>query len=171
MGWYLGGKKQSSGLNYTNRTSRFVVSKWGKQAIPIKQVKYRYSYSRISRRKRDLIKIRDRSSERFQQQLLYFTSFSFPVGWKAASWCHLEPYFPALLSVIAGHSPALQGHIAAQDPAVLQLDAFRRTLQVGRQAGRGRRARAPLIGQRRDGRVLLVRGRGRRERRRALLTG
>lgn len=45
------------------------------------------------------------------------------------------------------HPPALQGHIAAQDPAVLQLDAFRRTVQVGRQAGCGRRARAPLIGQ------------------------
>lgn len=45
------------------------------------------------------------------------------------------------------HSPALQGHIAAQDPAVLQLDAFRRTLQVSRQAGCGWWTRAPLIGQ------------------------
>lgn len=74
------------------------------------------------------------------------------------------------------NSPALQGHIAAQDPAVLQLDAFRRTLQVGRQAGCGRRARAPLIGQwaaaeRRDGRMLPVWGRGWRERGRAWLTG
>lgn len=78
--------------------------------------------------------------------------------------------------VVAGHSPALQGHIAAQDPAVLQLDAFRRTLQVGRQACCWRWAGAPLIGQRaaaqgRDGRMRLVWRRGRREGRRALLTG
>lgn len=74
-----------------------------------------------------------------------------------------------------GHSPALQGDIAAQDPAVLQLDAFCRTLQVGRQAACGWGARAPLIGQRaaaegRDGWMLLVRRRRRGERWWALLS-
>lgn len=78
--------------------------------------------------------------------------------------------------VVVGHSPALQGHIAAQDPAVLQLDAFRRTLQVGRQACCWWWAGAPLIGQRaaaqgRDGRVRLVWRRGRWEGWWALLTG
>lgn len=89
---------------------------------------------------------------------------------------HLELDFLAQMWVTTGHSPALQGHIAAQDPAVLQLDAFRRILQVSRQAGCGWWTRAPLIGQRAaaqggDGRMLFVWGRGWWERRRSLLSG
>lgn len=88
---------------------------------------------------------------------------------------HMTPGLRRACSA-AGRSPALQSHIAAQHPAVLQLDAFRCTLQVSRQAGCGGRTRAPLIGQRAaaqrgDGRVLLVWGRSRRKGRRGLLTG
>lgn len=44
--------------------------------------------------------------------------------------------------------PALQWHITAEDPAVLQLDGLGRGLQLGGQSSRRGRAMVPPIGQR-----------------------